>query len=101
MKLLHCDLVKAGMERTRQQGKRIGRPRVTERPEFTRRLANVMELISLGTLSRRKAATELAIGYATLKRLIDSKMPSLTITANESVLISGGDSNRNVYAEVL
>ena len=34
MKRAHRDLVKAGMERARQQGKRIGRPRVTERPEF-------------------------------------------------------------------
>jgi len=33
-KQVHWDLVGAGMERARQQGKRIGRPRVNERPEF-------------------------------------------------------------------
>ena len=37
MKHIHRELVKAGMERAREQGKRIGRPRVTERPEFLQR----------------------------------------------------------------
>ncbi len=36
-KQVHRDLVLAGMERARQQGKRIGRPRVSERPEFEQR----------------------------------------------------------------
>jgi hypothetical protein len=31
---IHRDLVRAGMDRARQQGKRIGRPRVTARPHF-------------------------------------------------------------------
>jgi hypothetical protein len=101
MKLLHRDLVKAGMERARQQGKRIGRPRVTERPEFTQRLADVLEHISHGELSRRQAARDLAIGYATLKRLIDGKIPSPLKMADEPALVSTDDNNRNVYAEVL
>ena len=33
-KQVHRDLVVAGMERARQQGKRIGRPSMNERPEF-------------------------------------------------------------------
>ena len=53
-------------------GKRIGRPRVTERPEFIQRLSAIRERLSLGELSRRQAAKELAIGYATLKRLLDN-----------------------------
>jgi len=73
MKHIHRDLVKAGMERAREQGKHIGRPRVTERPEFTQRFAAVIQRIGPGGLSRRKAATELAIGYATLKRLLDAQ----------------------------
>ena len=64
--------VKAGMERARKQGKRIGRPRVTERRGFDRRLGAVLERVASGELSRRQAAQELGIGYATLKRLIDS-----------------------------
>ena len=66
-KCMHRDLVRAGMERARQQGKRIGRPRVSERPEFAQRFAAVVERIGPGGLSRRQAAKELAIGYATLK----------------------------------
>jgi len=72
MKRAHRDLVKAGMERARQQGKRIGRPRVTERPEFYQRLSAIRERLTLGELSKRKAAKELAIGYATLDRLLNN-----------------------------
>ncbi len=61
------------MERARQQGKRIGRPRVSERPEFEQQFTAVVERIGLGGLSRRQAARELGIGFATLKRLLDSQ----------------------------
>ncbi len=68
---IHRELVRAGMERARQRGKRIGRPRVTERPEFLNKYQDVMQQINSGGLSRRQAAKRLGIGYATLKRLID------------------------------
>ena len=64
--------VKAGMDRARRQGKRIGRPRVTERRGFEKRFGAILERIRSGDISRRKAAKELDIGYATLKRLIDA-----------------------------
>ena len=57
--------VKAGMDRARRQGKRIGRPRVTDRRGFDRRFGAILERLSSGELSRRKAAFELNIGYAT------------------------------------
>lgn len=69
----HRDLVKAGMERARQQGKRIGRPSVTERSEFPLRYAAVIAQLGPGGLSRRRAAQQLDIGYATLKRLLDAR----------------------------
>ena len=72
-KQVHRDLVRAGMERARQQGKRIGRPRVSDRPEFERKFAQVVERIGPGGLSRRQAAKELNIGYATLKRLLENQ----------------------------
>ncbi len=65
--------VKAGMERARKQGRRIGRPRVTERKGFNRRFGAVLERLSGGDISRRQAARELGIGYATLKRLLDAR----------------------------
>ena len=71
-KQVHRNLVAAGMERARQQGKRIGRPRVNERPEFEQRFAAVVQRIGPGGISRNQAARELGIGYATLKRLLDS-----------------------------
>jgi DNA invertase Pin-like site-specific DNA recombinase len=63
--------VKAGMERAARQGKKIGRPRVTDRRGFNTRYKTIVERLRAGEISRRKAARELGIGYATLKRLID------------------------------
>ena len=64
--------VKAGMDRARRQGKQIGRPKVTDRRGFKGRFEAVLEHLNAGDISRRKAAKELGIGYATLKRLLDS-----------------------------
>lgn len=65
--------VKAGMDRARRQGKRIGRPRVTERRGFDGRYKSILERLAAGTLSRRQAAKDLNIGYASLKRLLDAE----------------------------
>ena len=73
-KSLHSELVRAGMERARQSGKRIGRPRVSDEPGFIENFTEVLKSIESGALSRRKAARELGIGYATLKRLLDNCM---------------------------
>jgi len=65
--------VKAGMERARKQGHRIGRPRVTDKKGFKARFGAILERLGDGSLSRRQAARELGIGYATLKRLLDAQ----------------------------
>ena len=65
--------VKAGMERARREGHRIGRPRVMDKRGFRKRYGAVLERLVAGNLSRRQAAQELGIGYATLKRLLDAK----------------------------
>jgi hypothetical protein len=67
------------MERVRQSGKRIGRPRVSDAPGFDERFDEVIERINAGALSRRKAAEELQIGFATLKRLLDTRGPTRQI----------------------
>jgi hypothetical protein len=61
-KSLHSELVRAGMERARQSGKRIGRPRVSDEPGFAENFTEILKLIDTGALSRRKAALELGIG---------------------------------------
>jgi len=71
-KRTHRELVLAGMERARLQGKRIGRPKVTEREGFPQQFEAMVERIRSGDISRRRAARELDIGYATLKRLLDA-----------------------------
>ena len=66
--------VKAGMDRARKQGHRIGRPRVTDRRGFKKSFRAILERLGEGDISRRRAATELGIGYATLKRLLDAQL---------------------------
>lgn len=65
--------VTADMDRARRQGKRIGRPKVTERRGFNSRFAAMSHRLDAGDISRRQAAKELGIGYATLKRLLDDQ----------------------------
>ena len=60
------------MERARLHGKHIGRPKVTAREGFTQQFEAMVERIRSGDISRRRAARELDIGYATLKRLLDA-----------------------------
>ena len=65
--------VKAGMDRARRQGRQIGRPKVTDRKGFNKRFGDILERLNGGAISRRRAAIELGIGYATLKRLLDAE----------------------------
>jgi hypothetical protein len=51
---------------------KTGRPRVTARPGFNHRFGDILERLASAQVSRNKAAKELEIGYATLKRLLDS-----------------------------
>ncbi len=95
MKRIHRELVKAGMERARRSGKRIGRPRVSERADFHQRFAAVSRCIDSGELSRRQAAKELGIGYATLKRLLDARLQS------PDKGVWGSSAIENHYAEVV
>jgi len=75
-KRTHRDLVLAGMEQARLRGKRIGRPKVIEEEGFLQRFQIVVSRIGEGGISRRQAARELNIGYATLKRLLDAQLDS-------------------------
>ncbi len=46
---------------------------MSDEPGFEKRFGEVVERVETGELSRRKAALELEIGYATLKRLLDAR----------------------------
>ena len=65
--------VKAGMDRARRQGKHIGRPSVWVRRGFSKRFGAILERLNGGDISCRRAAKELGIGYAPLKRLLDEQ----------------------------
>ena len=64
--------VKAGMDRAHRQGKQIGRPKGGARKGFIKRFNEVLKRLNAGDTSCRKAARQSDIGYATLKRLLDS-----------------------------
>ena len=51
----------------------IGRPSGWDRRGFSRRFGDILERLDAGDVSRRQAALELGIGYATLKRLLDAR----------------------------
>jgi hypothetical protein len=51
----------------------MSRGRITDRPDWENRYNNVLERLRLGDVSRRQAARQLGIGYASLKRLLDGK----------------------------
>ena len=80
----HRELVKAGMERARKMGKRIGRPSVTERDGFAEQFEEVTARVGPGGLSLRQAARDLDIGFATLKRLLDAGMPTDALRENSA-----------------
>jgi cytoskeletal protein CcmA (bactofilin family) len=56
-----------------RNGKRTGRPRVSDRNGFEERFTTVLERLKRGELSHRGAARELSIGHATLLRLLRQK----------------------------
>ena len=80
LKRRHRELVKAGMERARKLGKRIGRPKVTERDGFAERFAEVVSRIGPDGLSPRQATRELGISLSTLRRLSDLDKPTAAIS---------------------
>ena len=55
-----------------RQGNKIGRPKVTDREGFDRSFGAILERLNSEDISRTRAAKELNIGYASLKRLLDS-----------------------------
>lgn len=64
--------VKAGMDRAQREGKHVGRPPVTERPDFVQRWPEVRDAVRAGTLSKKRAAKKLGVGFATLSRYLDA-----------------------------
>lgn len=65
-----AERTKAGMERARREGKRMGRPPAQERPGFGARWASVQPSVAAGTLSKAEAARRLRCSVATVRRLL-------------------------------
>jgi hypothetical protein len=100
-KSIHGELVRAGMEQAKQQGKRIGRPAVTEREGFSPRFTAVVERLEQGEISRRQAARELAIGYATLKRLLDARLRPSDENKQRTLVAVAAQGDGNDYDDIM
>ncbi len=65
-----AERVRAGMDRARRQGRRLGRPGGTHREGFSVRWRELAPRISSGGISRRQAARLLGVSRATVDRLL-------------------------------
>lgn len=65
-----AERVKAGMERARKQGRRLGRPGGTQADDFEARWIAVRPKVLGGEVSRRRAAVMLNVSPSTLRRLL-------------------------------
>jgi transposase len=75
----HRELTKAGLQRAREQGKQLGRPRVTEQAEFLQNYAALIRRFGPERISLRKAAKELGISKSTVGRLLDAQKQQLSV----------------------
>jgi len=73
----HRELTRAGMERARQAGKRIGVPTVEEREGFAEKFALVLVQLEQKAITRRQAAKEFGISGPTLKRVLDNHLAAI------------------------
>jgi DNA invertase Pin-like site-specific DNA recombinase len=62
--------VRAGMDRARRQGKHVGRPGGTRRPDFAARWEAVRPQVAAGDLSVRQAARLLGVARSTVTTLL-------------------------------
>ncbi len=65
-----AERVRAGMDRARRQGRRLGRPGGTHREGFGERWREITPRIRAGEISRRRAAQVLDVSRATVDRLL-------------------------------
>ncbi len=67
-----AERVRAGMDRARREGKRLGRPGGTRRDEFEERWAELRPRVLAGLVGRREAARILGVAPSTLRRLLQT-----------------------------
>ncbi len=65
-----AERVRAGMERARRQGRRLGRPGGTRQEGFSERWRELAPRIHARAISRRRAARLLGVSRATVDRLL-------------------------------
>jgi DNA invertase Pin-like site-specific DNA recombinase len=67
---LIAERVRAGMERARKQGRRLGRPGGTQRADFVERWEAMRPLVLSGEVSKKCAARTLGVSKSTILRLL-------------------------------
>jgi hypothetical protein len=82
----HSELTRAGLERARQNGKRVTTLKVEEREGFAEKFAPVLVQLEKRSITRRQAAEKLGISGPTLKRVLDDHT-----AATQGTLIADGE----------
>jgi DNA invertase Pin-like site-specific DNA recombinase len=71
-----AERVRAGMDRARRQGRRLGRPGGTHQEGFSGRWRELAPQICAGAVSRRRAARVLGVSRTTIDRLLAAEKPA-------------------------
>lgn len=66
--------VKAGMEKARAEGRRVGRPPKHQAPHEHRLWRSVLEALSAGHLTRKEAAKKLGVRYSTFRAALEEEI---------------------------
>ena len=64
------DRVRAGMDRARREGARIGRPLLGDQEGVKNRFAAILPRVYAGNISARKAAAEMGVSDRTFRRMV-------------------------------
>lgn len=72
---LIAERVKAGMDRAKREGKRVGRPKSTDDAARARRIAKALAAVRAGKLSWRQAARQADVAVSTLQQAAQQSPP--------------------------
>ena len=81
--------VRAGMDRAKRQGKRLGRPSHTPDAEFLGNWEALLPALHTGQISRAEAARRLGVGRATIGRLLAGVQNGGALDAPKTPILCG------------
>jgi putative DNA-invertase from lambdoid prophage Rac len=81
--------VRAGMDRAKRQGRRLGRPSHTQDAGFLGKWEDLVPTLHAGQISRSEAARRLGVGRATIGRLLAGVQNGGAVEPSENRTLCG------------